>query len=276
MSKKTLVLKALPYALVIIIAALILSAVVPILKGGLDITAEGNINVSINGAYIVANGTYVIDSDLSYDIKDVTVRVYIVDEVMNSRVNILTMDGITVKAHSVTELELRSRAFIPSTYLILRDLASRDGSEIPIRAEFSGKYIYGLIGMDVRLDTNVRLSEPGSKLEYSMGSDESSLTFGLRNLSSDIPVSDYNVSIKGGGTTLNVSVAKEGNNVFASVEAGGSFAESVNKIIDSMGIAPPEVIDNLTGKALRVDPNDLKLVLDFLEYVWEGAYEPGS
>jgi archaellum component FlaF (FlaF/FlaG flagellin family) len=270
-SKKTLVLKALPYILVVMIAVLIISAAVPILKGGLDITTEGDIEVSINGAYIVANGIYVIDSDLPYDIKDVTVKVYIVDDLLNSRVNILTLDGITVKAHSVTEIELRSRAFIPSAFLILRDLVSREGSEVPIRVEFSGKYIFGLVGMDVRLDTNVRLAEPDSMLEYSIASEEDLLNIVLQNLNSDIPVSDYNISIRGGGATISVLVTKDGNTVTVSVKTSGEFIETIDKIRGSSNGEGPLVIDNLTANMIQIDPGDLGVALDILEYIWEDS-----
>ncbi|MCL2031661.1 MAG: hypothetical protein FWG96_00040 [Methanomassiliicoccaceae archaeon] len=268
MAKYALILKMLPYVLAAAVVILVLSASIPILRGGLDVTAEGDTDISVEGAFILAKGTYVIDSGLTYDVQDVTLRAYIVDDAFGSRVNILTLSGITIKANSVTEIKLESRTFIPSAYLILRDLVSRDGSEIPIRAEFSGKYIYGLIGMNVTVDTTIQLSEKGSKLEYDVRKDDTSLSLEIRNISPDIPVGDQSISVTGGGASVNLYVHREGNTVSAGASASGQFAGSLSKITGSFSGAPPEAIDDLTGDALQIDAENLKLLLDLLAYIW--------
>lgn len=260
------VLAAVP---VVAVAAVLLLIVVAVQPGqSIHLCSDGDQRLSADGSFVELSGTYRVDSDLSYDLTDVSVRLSLVDPVNGSRMELWSSDGLDIRGGTVTTVDLDVRVFAPTLYFLLTGLVAQEGSVLHFEAVLDGRYMMGLLKAEVSALADVPLAGEGETVAFAVVEDTpEALEVRVTGLADWLVPPSTGAVMECPGARVEAAVTAEGDGILLSVRSDGDIEGSL-ALMESAA-EEGSLACTWDGEAVELTSGQVRMLGDALDLVRE-------
>lgn len=169
--------------LVVIIPVMFLIIMAVVTQGqGISITDTDGLDADTEGSFLIIQGDVTVQSNLVFDLEDVSVSVDLVDPETGSNVGILEEGGIRLPSGTPAVIHLDSKVFVPTLYLLVSELVSREGAALDLDIHVSGRYLGGLMCAEVVASVEVPVAAQGERIVWNSTTDGTGVSVDVAGL----------------------------------------------------------------------------------------------
>ncbi len=261
-------------AAVPVVVALSISAVIAfglLLPGSVHLSmGDEGLSYEVDGMTVEVSGTCVVDSDLPYDVDDLSVTVTLLGVGDVGDIAVWGDSGIRIPAGETVSLEMSTTLYYPALYFLVMETVGDDSSEFRFRIDAECGYMAGLVDIRVVADISFSLSADGGVPEITRERlSESAMVVTVENLNPALMPSDTIMTFSSPECWLEVSV-DTGDTLVVGIDASGDLEETLRLLSGSAPSGGVTVTDG-DGGPMDMSPSDIDNVLSLISLAVEGT-----
>lgn len=260
-------------AAVPVIVAVSISAVVAIgllIPGSIHIsTGEGQFSYNVSGMVLNVSGTCEIDSELPYDVDDLSVTVLLLGEGVDD-VTIWSTHGVRIPSGDTVTLDVTATVYYPALYLLIMEKIDQDSSVFDFRIYAECRYMADLIDIRVQADFSYSISADGGVPEIDRyRPSETEAVVVVENLNPSLMPQERHLAFSSAVEWLELSVETDGRLVI-DITASGNLEDVLRDLGGSADQGGVTVTDE-NGEPADMSTSDIDNLLTVLTLIVEGG-----
>ena len=252
------------FASIVVIASVVVMVVPAFVSTG-DVfdLSDPDMSVSVDGAFASVDADIDVRSHAMYDLSDLGISVWLRDDINGSKILLMSAGPLDITFGDTVHVNMSQRFFLPTLYLILSDLVSRDGSVLYFEIAASGDYIMGLLGVDVSTVIQVPLAEDGSVLSVAtMEDSDTVLSVRISGLRENLHPDDASVTVSTDDVDLTFDLTDDGGDVLITISSPSGLDGAIGSLTGS-----DEVLLRYNGDTVQLSTDQVSLLVSSLKYL---------
>ena len=272
----------------LILTLMLVMSILPIATGQFNVTQDEEFTATADGYEVKVAGSFMIDSKLNEDVKDVNVYIYAESD-NGMKVTILD-ETRTIKAGAQEKFPFNITISLPELAMLMITENSNKadpGMTVPLKIGVSGTYFHDMLGFDFDMDYDLEVSSTASVSIAPPTKNTDGEVTGITASVSGIATEDQINSFIPDGETIDaklgidgaadigLTVKNEGGNLSVEIGTGSdtSIKDAVKGILDKVS-AGEEVSVNVGGEEITLTQEQVSSICDVLDkYVDLNALE---
>ena len=263
-------------------------SILPIATGQFNVTQDEEFTASSHGYEIDISGSFMIESNLQEDVKDVNVYIYAESD-KGMRVTILD-ETRTIQAGAQEKFPFDITISLPELAMLMvaeNNGKTDPGMTIPLNIGVSGVYFHDMLGFDFDMNYDLEVSSTASVSiappEVNAEGEVKNITATVSGIVSEDQINSFIADGQtidaqlgiGGADGINLSVSNNAGTLGIEVGTGSetSIKDAVSDILDK--VSGGETVDvTVGGETITLEPEQIDSICDVLsKYVDISAAE---
>lgn len=260
------VLKILSAVVVLTVAVLMVASVLSMLLNPISAEQTGGTGYTIDGENMNFNGAITFTSKSFAEINDLSLTVLIGPS--GKTIKVIDVKDVDIKSGR-TEISLNGKIPAREFFPMLDSMSDSAVGRIPMSVNLSGKFIFGLVGMNAKVDTFMDAGNGTSNMHVDIAHSELEDTATLSGMGDMVPDGVSRFVAKAGNTTVTADITSANGVMTVKVSATeGGAAVATKEAADRMLAAYKAgtlIITDGDGHPLQVGKDEIDISI-FLVY----------